>query len=51
MATLDEEPWEQWWAPTALEYGEYNPLMAGSIDGTDTKPHDRGIVRAMKANC
>eukprot|EP00123_Amoebidium_parasiticum_P010528 comp20164_c0_seq1/m.24965 comp20164_c0_seq1/g.24965 ORF comp20164_c0_seq1/g.24965 comp20164_c0_seq1/m.24965 type:complete len:389 (-) comp20164_c0_seq1:67-1233(-) len=28
---------------------EYVPLLAGSIDGTDTKPHDHGIVRAIKA--
>eukprot|EP00128_Syssomonas_multiformis_P004279 Colp12_sorted_trinity150504_noHs@35502 len=28
---------------------EYIPLQAGSIDGTDTKPHDHAVVRAMKA--
>ncbi|XP_066986597.1 U11/U12 small nuclear ribonucleoprotein 35 kDa protein-like [Macrobrachium rosenbergii] len=28
----------------------YKPLAAGSIDGTDTEPHDHGIVRAMSAN-
>lgn len=28
----------------------YHPIMAGSIDGTDTTPHDHGIVRALKAN-
>ncbi|CAL1284292.1 unnamed protein product [Larinioides sclopetarius] len=27
----------------------YDPLKAGSIDGTDTIPHDHGIVRAMQA--
>lgn len=27
----------------------YDPLKAGSIDGTDTQPHDHGIVRAL--NC
>ena len=27
----------------------YDPLMAGSIDGTDEIPHDHGVVRAMKA--
>ncbi|XP_046341175.1 U11/U12 small nuclear ribonucleoprotein 35 kDa protein-like [Haliotis rufescens] len=27
----------------------YDPLKAGSIDGTDTEPHDNGIVRAMNA--
>lgn len=28
---------------------EYNVLQTGSIDGTDTEPHDRAIKRAMKA--
>lgn len=28
---------------------KYDPLKAGSIDGTDTEPHDHGIVRAMNA--
>lgn len=27
----------------------YNPLKAGSIDGTDSRPHDRGIERAMES--
>ncbi|GFW38526.1 hypothetical protein TNCV_3286431 [Trichonephila clavipes] len=27
----------------------YDPLKAGSIDGTDAVPHDHGIVRAMQA--
>lgn len=27
----------------------YDPLKAGSIDGTDVKPHDHAIVRAMEA--
>ncbi|CAH0382933.1 unnamed protein product [Bemisia tabaci] len=27
----------------------YDPLIAGSIDGTDTTPHDNAIVRAMNA--
>lgn len=27
----------------------YDPLKAGSIDGTDDIPHDKGIVRAMNA--
>ena len=27
----------------------YDPLKAGSIDATDTEPHDKGIVRALKA--
>ena len=32
------------------DYGFYDPLMVGSIDGTDEKPHDHGIVRALNAN-
>lgn len=35
------------WSPIARVY---DPLKAGSIDGTDVKPHDHGIVRAMEAN-
>ncbi|XP_052102398.1 U11/U12 small nuclear ribonucleoprotein 35 kDa protein-like isoform X2 [Mytilus californianus] len=27
----------------------YDPLKAGSIDATDTEPHDHGIIRAMAA--
>eukprot|EP01083_Nonionella_stella_P086247 239501_1 len=27
----------------------YEPLSAGSIDGTDTRPHDRGIASALKS--
>nr|XP_056715067.1 U11/U12 small nuclear ribonucleoprotein 35 kDa protein [Euleptes europaea] len=34
------------WAPIAKEY---DPLKAGSIDGTDEEPHDRAIWRAMTA--
>ncbi|KAL3191734.1 hypothetical protein MRX96_059473 [Rhipicephalus microplus] len=34
------------WSPIARTY---DPLKAGSIDGTDVKPHDHGIVRAMQA--
>ncbi|ELU02850.1 hypothetical protein CAPTEDRAFT_133662 [Capitella teleta] len=28
---------------------DYDPLRAGSIDGTDADPHDNGIVRALNA--
>lgn len=35
------------WSPIAK--GIYDPLKAGSIDATDTEPHDHGIIRAMKA--
>ncbi|XP_033834405.1 U11/U12 small nuclear ribonucleoprotein 35 kDa protein [Periophthalmus magnuspinnatus] len=34
------------WSPIATEY---DPLKAGSIDGTDDEPHDRAIFRAMIA--
>eukprot|EP00117_Sycon_ciliatum_P030934 scpid85524/ scgid24291/ U11/U12 small nuclear ribonucleoprotein 35 kDa protein; U1 snRNP-binding protein homolog len=34
------------WTPIAKVY---KPLQAGSIDGTDTVPHDRGVLRAMLA--
>jgi U11/U12 small nuclear ribonucleoprotein SNRNP35 len=33
--------------PYVKDYGFYDPVMAGSIDGTDEKPHDRGICRAL----
>ncbi|XP_059472497.1 U11/U12 small nuclear ribonucleoprotein 35 kDa protein-like [Neocloeon triangulifer] len=35
------------WSPYATEY---NPLEAGSIDATDTEPHDNAIARAMEAH-
>ncbi|XP_071515883.1 U11/U12 small nuclear ribonucleoprotein 35 kDa protein isoform X1 [Panulirus ornatus] len=35
------------WSPIAYEY---DPLKAGSIDGTDTEPHDRAVWRAMNAH-
>ncbi|XP_022921322.1 U11/U12 small nuclear ribonucleoprotein 35 kDa protein-like [Onthophagus taurus] len=28
----------------------YNPLKIGSIDGTDTEPHDKAIVRAIDSD-
>lgn len=34
------------WMPIAKEY---DPLKAGSIDGTDEDPHDRAVWRAMLA--
>ncbi|KAK7926139.1 hypothetical protein WMY93_008449 [Mugilogobius chulae] len=34
------------WSPIAREY---DPLKAGSIDGTDDEPHDRAVFRAMIA--
>ncbi|KAG7252878.1 hypothetical protein CRUP_002124 [Coryphaenoides rupestris] len=34
------------WSPIA---NVYNPLKAGSIDGTDLEPHDRAVWRALSA--
>jgi hypothetical protein len=31
----------------AAEYGQYDPVMAGSIDGTDDRAHDRAVLRAL----
>lgn len=28
----------------------YDPIKIGSIDGTDTYPHDNGIVRAINTH-
>ena len=39
------------WKPLAVEHGYYNPLMVGSIDGTDDRPHDRAISRAISSSC
>ena len=39
------------WAPLVVDYGEYDPLKVGSIDGTDLRPHDRAITRAIQAKC
>ena len=50
-AEYREAEWLRNWTPLAVDYGEYDPLRAGSIDGTDTSPHDRGIIRAVRANC
>ena len=41
----------EFWAPHIADWGMYSPLKAGSIDGTDTVPHDRAVVRAMTAVC
>ncbi|KAI0978073.1 hypothetical protein GJ496_004813, partial [Pomphorhynchus laevis] len=37
------------WNRHCFDAGLYDPLAAGSIDGSDTIPHDKAIVRAMKA--
>lgn len=39
------------WNPLVVQYGFYSPLMSGSIDGTDSAPHDKAIRRALKADC
>ncbi|KAL6266427.1 hypothetical protein P5V15_003277 [Pogonomyrmex californicus] len=39
-----DEDIRQNWSPYAREY---DPLKAGSIDGTDMQPHDKAISRAM----
>lgn len=30
---------------------EYDPIQVGSIDGTDTHPHDAAIARATRSTC
>ncbi|XP_065829606.1 U11/U12 small nuclear ribonucleoprotein 35 kDa protein-like [Oscarella lobularis] len=35
------------WSPFARRY---NPLKCGSIDGTDDSAHDKGVIRALKAD-
>lgn len=30
---------------------EYDPIQVGSMDGNDTKPHDKAIKRAMTCCC
>ena len=48
---MEEKQRSSRWAPLCTKLGYYNPLMAGSIDGTDKVAHDRGVVRAMTAKC
>ncbi|XP_076638737.1 U11/U12 small nuclear ribonucleoprotein 35 kDa protein [Colletes latitarsis] len=35
------------WSPYARQY---DPLKSGSIDGTDTEPHDKAVSRAIQAH-
>lgn len=35
-----------WYSRTIV----YDPIKAGSIDGTDIEPHDNGIIRAINSN-
>ena len=46
-----QESGGRFWAPLAVDYGAYNPMRSGSIDGTDSIPHDRAVVRATTARC
>ena len=39
------------WHPLVVDHGFYSPLMSGSIDGTDSTPHDKAIRRALEASC
>ena len=32
------------------EYDYYDPVMVGSIDGSDERPHDHGIIRAINTD-
>jgi U11/U12 small nuclear ribonucleoprotein SNRNP35 len=32
-----------------LDYGFYEPIISGSLDGSDVTAHDRGVVRAMNS--
>lgn len=34
------------WYPRTIVY---DPLKAGSIDGTDEEPHDKAVIRAINA--
>lgn len=38
-------------SPNAVFYANtYHPIQAGSIDGTDTTPHDNAVHRALIAS-
>jgi U11/U12 small nuclear ribonucleoprotein SNRNP35 len=41
-----EVPEVKCWYPKTIVY---DPIKAGSIDGTDIEPHDAGIVRAVNS--
>lgn len=41
----DRTPLGHWYSHS------YDCIKNGSIDGTDEKPHDKGLVRALKYNC
>ena len=48
---LDVQKEVSLWNPLVVQCGLYSPLMSGSIDGTDSIPHDKAIQRALKSNC
>ena len=38
--------------PAVYQAGDcYDPIVAGSIDGTDEIPHDKALERASNAHC
>jgi len=41
-----EVPEVKCWYPQTIVY---DPIKAGSIDSTDTEPHDAGIIRAVNS--
>lgn len=43
---LQDDILKNWTAYTK----EYDPLKAGSIDGTDTEPHDKAVTRAIRTH-
>ncbi|TGZ63994.1 hypothetical protein CRM22_006601 [Opisthorchis felineus] len=43
------EEHEDVWYPYVRFHGFYDPVMVGSIDGTDTVPHDRAVMRCLSA--
>ncbi|KER25837.1 hypothetical protein T265_06807 [Opisthorchis viverrini] len=43
------EEHEDVWYPYVHFHGFYDPVMVGSIDGTDTVPHDRAVMRCLSA--
>lgn len=51
MATRGRELSSRKWKPLAVDYEVYDPVMVGSIDGTDCSPHDRAIERACNTTC
>lgn len=38
-------------SPNNIRPPPYDPIKAGTIDGSGSFIHDKGILRALKANC